>query len=497
VVLFGLVPALTALRWSQHVDNRFKTVILWGGLRGAVTLALALAVTENRAIDPAVQRFIAVLATGFVLFTLLVSGTTLRLLIRILGLDRLSAFDQALRTQVLALSRDRVIEVVKRVGRQYRFPDDLISSVASEYGPTKTDTPLLAHAIPGVIEDDADRLRLGLIALATLERELILEHFAARTVSGRIVELLLENVGRLIDRTRAKGLPEYLQTAHEIVSFSWRFRLAHFLHRRFAIEFALEDDLANRFERFLVSRIVLEELAASVAEKLGPIVGARLMPQLLDVLRQRVEMTASALEALGAQYPAYAVILEKRFLKRVALRHQTTEQQTLFEQQVIGPELYGVLSRELQAARAGVDARPRLDLGLETRALIAQVPMFADLTEHQLSAVADLLKPRFAVPGERLIHRGDRGDSMYFICSGSVEVHAARQTIRLGRGDFVGEMALLLAQPRQADVTAISYCLLLVLQDEDFQSLLKGSKEIRGRIDTAAAARKKMNEASA
>ena len=55
--------------------------------------------------------------------------------------------------------------------------------------------------------------------MATLERELILDHFAARTVSGRIVEELLENVGRLIDRTRAKGLTEYLETAHEIVAF--------------------------------------------------------------------------------------------------------------------------------------------------------------------------------------------------------------------------------------------------------------------------------------
>lgn len=60
--------------------------------------------------------------------------------------------------------------------------------------------------------------------------------------------------------------------------------------------------------------------------------------------------------------------------------------------------------------------------------------------------------------------------SCFSPCSGSVEVHAAGQTIKLARGDFFGEMALLLAQPRQADVRAASYCLLLVLQDEDFQS---------------------------
>ena len=75
----------SAARLAQRVSHRYKFVIIWGGLRGAVTLALALGVTENRAIDPEIQRFVAILATGFVLFTLLVNGTTLRPMIRLLG----------------------------------------------------------------------------------------------------------------------------------------------------------------------------------------------------------------------------------------------------------------------------------------------------------------------------------------------------------------------------------------------------------------------------
>src|SRR5262249_20925472 len=207
--------------------------------------------------------FIAVLATGFVLFTLLISGTTLRMLIGVLGLDRLSPFDQALRTQVLSLSRDRVVGVIRRVGRQFRFPDELVGGLISEYGRTaRTPSGPTAFSAARPVEDESDRLKLGLIAMGTLERELILDHFAARTLSGRIVEELLENVGRLIDRTRAKGVAEYLESAREIIGFSSRFRLAHFLHRRLGIDYTLEDVLADRFEVLLVSRIVLEELSA-------------------------------------------------------------------------------------------------------------------------------------------------------------------------------------------------------------------------------------------
>ena len=47
--------------------------------------------------------------TGFVLFTLFVNGTTLRLAIRLLGLDRLSARDEALRFQLSLVRPDDAI----------------------------------------------------------------------------------------------------------------------------------------------------------------------------------------------------------------------------------------------------------------------------------------------------------------------------------------------------------------------------------------------------
>ena len=243
----------------------------------------------------------------------------------------------------------------------------------------------------------------------------------------------------------------------------------------------------------LVNRIVLEELAPFIDEKLAPLAGERATLQLHEILRQRQEMAHTALEALRSQYPAYANLLERRFLDKVALRRQDQEYRGLFDAGVIGPELYGVLRRDVQTARALVDERPRLDLGLETRALIAQVPMFASLNERQLGAVARLLRPRFAVPGERLIRRGDRGDAMYFISSGAVEVHAAGNKIRLGRGDFFGEMALLSGQPRQGDVHSLSYGQLLVLNDSELQDLLRSDPKIKERIDSVAGARWQMN----
>jgi CPA1 family monovalent cation:H+ antiporter len=183
-------------------------------------------------------------------------------------------------------------------------------------------------------------------------------------------------------------------------------------------------------------------------------------------------------------------LLERRFLNRVVLRREDREYRTLFEEGVIGPELYNSLRRELEAARAVVDLRPLLDLGLETRDLIAKVPMFAGFTEEQLDKVARLLRPRIALPKETLIEKGDRADAMYFLSSGAVEViRAAGNKIKLGRGDFFGEMALVSGKRRQADVMALSYCQLLVLEDNDFQRLCKNNPAIKALIDQASDAR--------
>ena len=58
------------------------------------------------------------LATGFVLFTLLVNGLTLRPVIRLLQLDRLSPLNEALRCKVLALSLADVRDAVRESAQE-------------------------------------------------------------------------------------------------------------------------------------------------------------------------------------------------------------------------------------------------------------------------------------------------------------------------------------------------------------------------------------------
>jgi CPA1 family monovalent cation:H+ antiporter len=81
-VVYGVL-GLTRLGGSDvHVPLRWQHVLFWGGLRGAISLALALSLP----IGLHERNLLEVMAFGVVLFTLLAQGTTIQFLLQRLGL---------------------------------------------------------------------------------------------------------------------------------------------------------------------------------------------------------------------------------------------------------------------------------------------------------------------------------------------------------------------------------------------------------------------------
>jgi len=67
----------------RHITVRMQHVLYWGGLRGAISLALALTLPETLGLET--QALLQDMTFGVVLFTLLVQGTTMPPIIRSLG----------------------------------------------------------------------------------------------------------------------------------------------------------------------------------------------------------------------------------------------------------------------------------------------------------------------------------------------------------------------------------------------------------------------------
>src|SRR5690606_25964935 len=106
LMVFGVLPLMGLTPLATRFSFAYRAVMWWGGLRGAVSLALALAVTEHASIPYEVRQFIAVATTGFVLLTRFVNGVTLRPLIRRLKLNELSPYERTLRNQAVVVVLD-------------------------------------------------------------------------------------------------------------------------------------------------------------------------------------------------------------------------------------------------------------------------------------------------------------------------------------------------------------------------------------------------------
>ena len=129
VVVFGLCPIVGAIRKSDKISWRYQVIMFWGGLRGAVPIALVLSLDEN---FPNREIFVG-LTLGIVLFTLLVQGTTVKWLMNRLGVDKPEAFKIAQKKLAqLHVLRTGLLEL-KSVGKIGVFAKNSVQKMEQEY----------------------------------------------------------------------------------------------------------------------------------------------------------------------------------------------------------------------------------------------------------------------------------------------------------------------------------------------------------------------------
>jgi voltage-gated potassium channel len=125
-----------------------------------------------------------------------------------------------------------------------------------------------------------------------------------------------------------------------------------------------------------------------------------------------------------------------------------------------------------------------------TFAMVARVPLFARLDAAAIADLVAILRARTVPSGTTIIRKGERGDAMYLIASGRVQVESAVGKVVLEEGEFFGEMALLSREPRSATVTTIRSTDLLVLDADDFLRLVDRLPDIGAKVRAVATDRR-------
>jgi CRP-like cAMP-binding protein len=86
---------------------------------------------------------------------------------------------------------------------------------------------------------------------------------------------------------------------------------------------------------------------------------------------------------------------------------------------------------------------------------LAGMTLFADLTTPQLLGVAGQFEEAFFPEGQRVLRQGLTGSAFYVILDGEAAVVVdGQQRATLQRGEFFGEVSILLGEPPTADIVA-------------------------------------------
>jgi CRP-like cAMP-binding protein len=119
---------------------------------------------------------------------------------------------------------------------------------------------------------------------------------------------------------------------------------------------------------------------------------------------------------------------------------------------------------------------------------LAGLAIFADLSRPELERVAHTLEERYFAQDERVLREGLSGTAFHLILEGEAAVVAGGQRVNtLGRGDFFGEISVLLGEPPVADIVAARPLRCLVLPGELLQEFLQSNPRVCYRMLVAEA----------
>lgn len=119
---------------------------------------------------------------------------------------------------------------------------------------------------------------------------------------------------------------------------------------------------------------------------------------------------------------------------------------------------------------------------------LKQIPLFSGLSDIELTHVEASATAKTYAKGTIIINEGDAGSSMFLVMQGKVKVYVSDAGGKeyvlavLGPGEYVGELALLDDEPRTASVETEEQSTFLVIQKEDFLTLLREHPSIQFKL---------------
>jgi len=483
--IYSLVPAATRLFSLPRVSLAERHIMWWGGLKGGLAIAIALSIPP----DMPGRDLLLNITVGVVIFSLLVNAPTIRPLIKLLGMDRLTPEELTEVRRGLLHAGSRSTELVELLDRNGLITGDTgrlvrekTEAIFTTDTPAMTGEQTLRQLRSAALKCEFNELKhlydIGLIPHYTyLDMRNNLQHYRETLGTGHnpAREALTgyqENPFLRFESAMVKRMREHDWAAWLLVRYQ-NMRLSH----------RIQHDIAG----VLISSAALKTLETWTETDPG------LREQVAEEYRERLWRRKARLEKIAADFPDFYSRFEANLYARVSL---TAAEYYLAEEHLhgaIGSKAYAQVERIIRSALDTIPPVTKPAPKPAARELIGAVPLLRGLSGQMLEQLADQAKAVTFLPDDLVIEEGERGDALYIITHGAVQVFRDNQYVtELRDGNFFGEMALLGDHVRTATIKVRLPTTLLRLRRRDVLRLADSEPELKKRL--AEASRERMQQ---
>ncbi|MGB0747489.1 MAG: cation:proton antiporter [Magnetospiraceae bacterium] len=490
VNIYGLLPLVGWLPGVKKVRFGYQTVMFWGGLRGAIALAIVLSLEGF----PEAEVLTAVVV-GAVLFTLLVNGLTIEPLVRRLGLDRPPVAQRLAHAEGLLSAKEKALVSLPQL-----LQGGLFSARIAHLFEDRLRTESKA------IETELDHLRRHELAPGHGRQLLYLRCFAAeKTYYYRLfseshlgesayralshsVDLQQEAAGidsPLPDHTLHPPQEGWIQTASRRL-LARAAAVSDWPDRWRAARVALEYEVA--WGRYQGSRHILKNMADMGGHHAIP---HAILEEVAAYYTHWKDQARNRLDQMAHEFPEFVNTVQEKLAGRLIAHVQADvidgEARSGILPAPVAEELKAALNAEVRHTRA----TDLTALQPEPEELLRKVPFFRNMGADEFAKIAKLLHRHTLSEGDIAIRQGDRGDSLFLIARGVIRVSRmglddqSHDLATLVAGDFVGEMALLNHEPRSATCRAITPCTVYELRAADLKKVEDNHPEVKAALSAA------------
>lgn len=457
--------------------SKNKAITLaWGGLRGAIALALALAASQDERIPEALGGQILFLAAGIVVLSILINGIGMRLVLRYCGYDRLPAAKQA----VVDKAQNKIVAELKSL-----IPKLQMSQFFRQVDWMNVKKDVDAAAVEVAPEKKAGKDDLELAfrrRLLEAERKDYWNQFDRGLLSSDTVKALVDSVEHILDVYPSLHPRPRLQKLFCSKPFFMRFRKWSFIgrwaDRRSFNKLALRYEAERGFVRAQV------QIMMAYVKQLAP------NKEVEQAVRKEIiankRETLAGIELFRDEYPEMISGLETRVAKRILLNQERGEIKNMVEQGVLDEAEAEKMVEEVEHRMQRLGKTYfRLQVITPTRAQeLRRVRWLSQVSEEVLNRLAGTLSERTYMPDDVITQQGVEEHSLFVITKGvaHAEQHGEIMEV-LGPGSVVGERDLAPGRAREATVRAETRVETLWLAVDSVKTIAQQAPELEAALD--------------